>query len=64
MKTKESPEVWTEPELIVLVRSKPEETVLGLCKTLEGQDGPGNWQLQCLGPPIESCPTCAYPEYS
>ena len=24
---------WSEPELIVLVRSKPEETVLTACKT-------------------------------
>jgi hypothetical protein len=32
MKTKESPEVWTEPELIVLVRNKPEEAVLTNCK--------------------------------
>jgi hypothetical protein len=24
---------WSEPELIVLVRSKPEEAVLSVCKT-------------------------------
>ena len=28
---------WSEPELIVLVRGKPEEEVLGVCK-----DGSGN----------------------
>jgi hypothetical protein len=32
MNSKESPEVWTPPELIVLVRSHPEEAVLGACK--------------------------------
>jgi len=25
--------IWTEPELIVLVRSKPEEAILRACKT-------------------------------
>jgi hypothetical protein len=33
MKSKESPEVWTTPELITLVRNKPEETVLSTCKS-------------------------------
>jgi len=28
----ESKKAWVEPELIVLVRSKPEEAVLGTCK--------------------------------
>jgi hypothetical protein len=32
MKTKESPEVWTPPEVIILVRSEPEEAVLTACK--------------------------------
>jgi hypothetical protein len=27
---------WTEPELIVLVRSKPEEAVLSACKEYTG----------------------------
>jgi len=32
----ESKKAWVEPELIVLVRSKPEEAVLGNCKTYSG----------------------------
>jgi hypothetical protein len=36
MNSKEPSEVWTEPELIVLVRSKPEEAVLDTCKTSSG----------------------------
>jgi hypothetical protein len=39
MNSKESSGVWTEPELIVLVRSKPEEAVLTGCKTGTGNDG-------------------------
>jgi hypothetical protein len=35
MQMNESPEVWTPPELIVLVRSKPEEAVLTVCKIWE-----------------------------
>jgi hypothetical protein len=36
MNSKESPEVWTPPELIALVRNKPEEAVLLTCKTMYG----------------------------
>jgi len=32
MNLKESPEAWTPPELIVLVRNKPEEALLAGCK--------------------------------
>jgi hypothetical protein len=32
MNLKESPEAWTPPELIVLVRNKPEEALLVACK--------------------------------
>ena len=37
----ENKKAWVTPELIVLVRSKPEEAVLEGCKTAAG-DGPGN----------------------
>jgi hypothetical protein len=47
MKTKESPEVWIEPELIVLVRSRPEELVLGFCKITPGGGGAGNEDNRC-----------------
>jgi len=39
---------WTEPELIVLVRSNPEEAVLGGCKR-EGITGVGLWENGCYG---------------
>jgi hypothetical protein len=31
-----SRKVWVKPELIILVRSKPEEAVLGSCKATTG----------------------------
>ncbi len=42
---------WVTPELTVLVRSKPEEAVLGDCKTA-GTSGPsadfsGCWKKDC-----------------
>jgi hypothetical protein len=36
---------WTKPELIVLVRSKPEEAVLAACKAL--RDGPTAQNDRC-----------------
>jgi len=33
---RESQKMWVKPELIILVRSKPEEAVLGSCKTTTG----------------------------
>ena len=34
-------QTWTQPKLTVLVRGKPEESVLGGCK-IKGTAGPGN----------------------
>lgn len=39
---------WVSPELIVLVRSKPEEAVLGSCKMLAGGSGPDNANSACM----------------
>ncbi len=36
---KDAKKVWSKPELIVLVRSNPEEAVLSACKR-GGRDGP------------------------
>jgi hypothetical protein len=47
MNSKESPEVWTPPELIVLVRSKPEEAVLTSCKTGSTSLGVGVYEYGC-----------------
>jgi hypothetical protein len=38
---------WTKPELIVLVRNKPEEAVLGACKMVSGPDGPLATYIAC-----------------
>jgi hypothetical protein len=40
---------WIEPELIVLVRSKPEEAVLYACKVWNGS-GPNYYDFQCNHP--------------
>jgi hypothetical protein len=46
-----STEVWTSPELTVLVRNKPEETVLVSCKNGYGSSvglGSSNDDSRCL----------------
>jgi len=42
-------EDWEKPELVVLVRSKPEETVLAACKvtTNPPSSGPSKGSYQC-----------------
>jgi len=49
----ESKKEWVAPELIVLVRSKPEEAVLGACKDGGVGGGPGNANNWCA--PVENC---------
>jgi len=47
----ENRKVWQKPELIVLVRSKPEEAVLLGCKFEDESGGPGTpigLNYQCL----------------
>jgi hypothetical protein len=39
---------WTAPELTVLVRSKPEEAVLGVCKVGLISSGSQNWNNACF----------------
>jgi hypothetical protein len=52
----ESKKAWVTPELIVLVRSKPEEVVLDTCKYLAPSVGPNTVADRCTDP----CPvTCA-----
>ena len=38
---------WEKPELIVLVRNKPEEAVLSSCKSAAGGDGNGAFLSGC-----------------
>lgn len=47
---------WVSPELIVLVRSKPEEAVLGGCKG--AQDGPTGADDFCMDP-TPLCSECS-----
>ena len=44
----ESKKVWVEPELIVLVRNKPEEAVLGACKTIGVNGDIANTDNACM----------------
>ena len=46
----ESKKEWHKPELIVLVRSKPEEAVLAACKWYTPFSGPGSYAGQCSPP--------------
>jgi hypothetical protein len=39
---------WAKPELIVLVRSKPEEAVLDSCKGKPGTSGADSANSMCL----------------
>ena len=52
---------WSEPALIVLVRSKPEERVLGACKATPN-NGPSIQDTACFGDP--SCAYCANESFS
>jgi len=47
---------WSKPELIVLVRSRPEEAVLGVCKTSTSY-GPAYQDAVCTIVSIGTCDT-------
>lgn len=48
--SKDGKKEWPKPELVVLVRNKPEETVLTACKVTGNPltAGPSNGSYQCL----------------
>ena len=50
----ESKKVWVKPELIVLVRSKPEEAVLVGCKTTGSALVVATNNVGCAGPGCSS----------
>jgi hypothetical protein len=54
---KDTKKEWVKPELVILVRNKPEETVLAPCKEGEfgGGGGPYNHQFFCIGEPCGIC---------
>jgi len=39
---------WQKPKLVVLVRGRPEEFVLGQCKDTGATGGPVTSQLDCI----------------
>jgi len=49
---------WTKPELIVLIRSNPEEIVLDTCKGTD-IDGALNNFDNCMGPLPAPCAECS-----
>ena len=50
---------WQNPQLIVLVRGKPEEAVLTACKTTMLSDTPANGNAGCDADP--GAPPCQPP---
>ncbi len=46
---------WTEPELIVIVRGKPEEAVLGVCKVTAESVNPVDYNSGCIEEPCTVC---------
>ncbi len=50
---------WEKPELVVLVRGRPEEGVLATCKTgyIQGGAGPTNARDGCIYP-LGQCGNC------
>ena len=62
MARSEAKQSWSSPELIVLVRSKPEERVLGACKATPNE-GPTSKDTECFQS-SDPCTDCANPSYS
>jgi hypothetical protein len=60
METEMKPQVkkeWKTPELIVLVRSNPEEAVLTTCKNSTVNAGTSDWNVNCTYGPGQ-CQLC------
>ena len=56
----ENKKEWSEPELIVLVRSKPEEAVLTVCKYWLASTGSDNVFSSCYSITNPCSPACDY----
>jgi hypothetical protein len=48
---------WSKPKLVVLIRGKPEETVMQTCKGA-GLTGPGTDNVECVSTSV--CRPCAW----
>ena len=53
-----SQKVWVKPELIILVRSKPEEAVLAACKGGSFLTDPGSFDGNCKENALGFCGFC------
>jgi len=53
--------LWKKPELVVLVRGRPEEAVLAVCKdpSLGGVDPSDEEQACCTPPGDQGCIECS-----
>ena len=51
--------VWEKPKLLVLIKSRPEESVLGSCKSNTVGGSTENWFTACGG----RIPVACYPCY-
>ncbi len=49
---------WRKPELVVLVRTNPEEAILGYCKT-SSDTGPSDLYSGCYEDEL-NCTSCLY----
>ena len=49
MRSQKQKRTWQKPELVVLVRNRPEEGVLATCKSgsYAGSPGPDYWHVFC-----------------
>ena len=54
MSAKGKRKIWCKPELVVVVRSRPEENVLSPCKA-EGMTKPGFLQTVCVELGLDWC---------
>lgn len=52
---------WIEPELIAIVRNKPEEAVLWTCKGSPATVTPNNYAGFCSDPAGPGCGKCSGP---
>jgi hypothetical protein len=59
MDQQEQKKAWVTPELIVLIRSQPEESVLTACKELFTPGTPANNYGGCQTRAGTKCPECS-----
>ena len=52
---------WTKPELVVIVRGRPEESVMGGCKSGVAGGAKGADESACASSLVSQCVACDYP---